>query len=50
MAGMSTIGSKVYTSEEAELFACKRALESAVDAGFTRLIIEGDNTNVIRCG
>ena len=36
------------TSEEAELLACRRAIEFAVDAGFSRLIIEGDNSNVIQ--
>ena len=40
MAGMSAIGPKVDTSEEAELFACKRSLEFAMDVGFTSLMIE----------
>ena len=48
MAGMSAIGPTVDTSEEAELFACRRSLEFAMDAGFTRLMIEGDNTNVVQ--
>ena len=47
MASMSTSGPKVSTSDEAELLACSRAIEFAVDAGFSRLIIEGDNSNVI---
>ncbi|KAL0002856.1 hypothetical protein SO802_016637 [Lithocarpus litseifolius] len=47
MAGMSAIGPKVDTSEEAELLACRRSIEFAVDAGFTRLVIEGDNFNVM---
>ncbi|XP_075654938.1 uncharacterized protein LOC142625122 [Castanea sativa] len=47
IAGMSAIGPKVDTSEEAKLLACRRAIKFAVDAGFTRLIIEGDNTNVM---
>ena len=46
MATMTACGSAVQTSEEAELLACRRALEFAVDAGFYRLIIEGDNSNV----
>ena len=46
MAAMTTCGPAVQTSEEAELLACRRALEFAVDAGFHRLIIEGDNSNV----
>ena len=47
MATMIACGLAVQTSEEAELLACRRALEFAVDAGFYRLIIEGDNSNVI---
>lgn len=47
MAAMSAYGPAVQTSDEAELLACRRALEFAVDAGFSRLIIEGDNSNVI---
>ena len=46
MAAMTACGPVVQTSEEAELLACRRALEFAVDAGFHRLIIEGDNCNV----
>ena len=47
MAAMIASGLKVGTSEEAELLAC-RSLEFSVDTGFTRLIIEGDNVNVIQ--
>ena len=47
MAAMSACGPAVQTSDEAELLACRRALEFAVDAGFSRLIIEGDTSNVI---
>ena len=46
MATMTACGPAVQTSEEAELLACQRALEFVVDAGFCRLIIEGDNSNV----
>ena len=45
---MIASGLKVGTSEEAELLTCRRSLEFAVDTGFTRLIIEGDNVNVIQ--
>ena len=48
MAATTANGLKVNTSEEVELLACRRALEFAVDAGFSRLIIEGDNSNVIQ--
>ena len=46
MAAMTAGGPAVQTGEEAEFLACRRALEFAVDAGFNRLIIEGDNSNV----
>ena len=46
-AAMTASGPKVSTSDEAELLACRRAIEFSMDAGFTRLIIEGDNSNVI---
>ena len=32
---------------EAELLACRKAIEFAVDAGFSELVIEGDNSSVI---
>ena len=48
MAAMSVSGPRVSTSDEAELLACRRAIEFAVDAGFFRLTIEGDNSNVIQ--
>ena len=47
MAAMIASGLVVHTSDEAVLLACWRALEFFVDAGFSRLIIEGDNSNVI---
>ena len=48
MAGMSTKGPYVHNSEDAEVMACRRAIEFSKDAGFSRLIIEGDNLNVMR--
>ena len=48
MAGMFAIGSKVDTSEEAGLLVCRRSIEFTVDSGFTRLVIEGDNSNVMQ--
>ena len=48
MAAMSVSGLRVSTSDEAKLLACRRAIEFAVDVGFSRLIIEGDNSNVIQ--
>ena len=44
---MAASGLDVHTSEKVELLACQRAIEFAVDVGFARLIIEGDNNNVI---
>ena len=48
MAAISAIGLGAENSEEAELMACRRSLEFAVDAGYSSLIIEGDNANVIQ--
>ena len=48
MAAMTASGPKVNSSEEAELLACRRSIEFAVDAGFTKMIIEGDNVNVMK--
>ena len=49
MAAMSAKGPSVVDSEEAEVLGCRRALEFAVDTGFEELMIEGDNSTVIRC-
>ena len=46
MAVMTDNGPMVRTSDEVELLACRRAIEFTVDAGFSRLIVEGDNINV----
>ena len=48
MAAMSTVGPSKENSEEAKLMACRRSLEFAIDAGFSSLIIEGDNANAIQ--
>ena len=34
-------------SEEAEVQACRKALEFAIDAGFSELMVEGDNLVVM---
>ena len=47
MASISPRGPPVIDSEEAEILACRKALEFAVDAGFRDLIIEGDNKVVM---
>ena len=41
---MAAKGPKVFCSEEAELLACRKAIEFAVDARFSKFVIEGDNS------
>ncbi|KAK9993463.1 hypothetical protein SO802_023166 [Lithocarpus litseifolius] len=48
MAAMTASGPDVHTSDEAELLAYRRAIKFAVDAGFSRLVIKGDNSNAIQ--
>ena len=48
MAATSAVGPSAENSEEPKLMACRRSLEFAVDAGFSSLITEGDNANVIQ--
>ena len=48
MASMSARGPPVKDSEEAKILACRKAMEFAIDAGFTNLIIEGDNVVVMK--
>ena len=48
MAAMSAGGPPVSCSEEAELLACRKAVEFATNAGFSELVIEGDNSNVMK--
>ena len=47
MAAMTAKGLLVGGSEEAEILACRRALEFAIDAGFTDLVVEGDNAAIM---
>ena len=49
MASMTVKGPTVRGSEVAELLACRKVLELTIDAGFTVLIVEGDNFNATRC-
>ena len=37
MAAMTAVGPPVSSSEEAELLACRKAVEFATDAGFPKL-------------
>ena len=48
MAALSTRGPLVQDSEEAEVLACQRVMEFAVEAGFTKLVLEGDNSIVMK--
>ncbi|KAK9993235.1 hypothetical protein SO802_022938 [Lithocarpus litseifolius] len=48
MAAMAAKGLEVSCSEEAEFLACRKAIEFAIDAGFSELVIEGDNSSVMK--
>ena len=48
MVVMSAGGPQVSSSEEAELLACRKVVEFATDARFFELVIEGDNSNVMK--
>ncbi|KAL4619577.1 hypothetical protein ACB092_06G089900 [Castanea dentata] len=45
---MAAKGPKVFCSEEAELLVCRKAIEFAADAGFSKLIIERDNNSAMK--
>ena len=47
MAAMAAKGPEVFCSMEAELLACRKAIEFTVDAGFSELVIEGDNSSAM---
>ena len=48
MAAIAIRGGAVRDSEEVEVMACNKVLEFAVDAGFTEIILEGDNAMVLK--
>ena len=48
MAAMAAKGPEVSSSEEAELFACRKSIEFVIDAGFSELFIEGNNSSVMK--
>ena len=35
-------------SKEPETLACRKALKFTIDVGFSKLVIKGDNSNVMR--
>ena len=43
MAAFSGKGPPVSCSEEAEILACRRAVEFALECGFMEMVVEGDN-------
>ena len=48
MASLSARGPAVASSKEAEVLACRKAVEFAIDVGFMDLVIEGDNATVMK--
>ena len=48
MAAIAVRGGVVHDSEEVEVMACRKALEFSIDAGFTEIILEGDNAMVMK--
>ena len=52
MARMSVKGPWVHNSAKAEALMCRRAVQFSIEAGFSRLVIKGDNAlvmNAISC-
>lgn len=47
MAALFARGPAVFDSEEAEVLACRKALEFAFDSGFADIVLEGDNSVVM---
>ena len=47
MASLSAKGPPVTGSEEAKILACRRAIEFAMECGFSELVVEGDNQPVM---
>ena len=47
MAALSAKGPAVLCSEEAEVLACRRAVEFAMECGFLEIVVEGDNQMVM---
>ena len=48
MAAIAVRGDAVRDSEEVKVMACRKALEFAIDAGFTEIILESDNAIVMK--
>ena len=48
IAGMSAKGPYVRDSKETKALACRQAVVFAMEAGFSELVVEGDNSIVMR--
>lgn len=48
IAAISAKGGALRDSEEAEVLACHKALEFAINAGFMEVILEVDNARVMK--
>ena len=48
MVRMSVKGPFVQNSEEAEALACRKAVIFAMEAGFSEIVLEGDNVTVMK--
>ena len=48
MAAIAVRGGAMRDSEKVEVMACRKALEFAINAGFTEIILEGDNAMVMK--
>ena len=48
MAAIAEWGGAMQDNEEVEVMACRKALEFAIDAGFTEIILEGYNAIVMK--
>ena len=48
MARMAARGEYVHNSDDAKALACQKAVKFAIEARFQNLVIEGDNSNVMR--
>ncbi|KAK9994865.1 hypothetical protein SO802_024568 [Lithocarpus litseifolius] len=48
MASLSAKGPPVQDSKEAEALACRRAMEFMVEAGFMDVVLEGENSTVLK--
>ena len=48
VASMLAKGPPMGDSEEAETLVCRKTLEFAIDVGFSKLVIEGDNAYAMK--